>query len=160
MTPATLPMPLRLQLEALRPFLERQGTLIRRSEAGRRPRWRLRVHQHSEEGLPRHRSIAIGDDDTAATVRDLLTSWRAEKKSQDALQEAACLKALQQKRELAILRRSVIASRGGGRCARQRTGREFDAAVQDSLRLFAFLTLGPWNADNGHSGRPRKDRLW
>ena len=158
-----LPAALLGRLEAVRPFLERDAS-VQRSGGSTSGRWRLR-YREDREGVRRHRSLPLGDRDTALAVKRLIAVWREERRLAEERAEAERLaeEAERQRKEerRQAVRRMVVALAGGGRVRRRKTLQRFDeAAASGPFGAFAFVMDRKWERPNHKGGRPSKAGLW
>lgn len=76
MSAAVVPNDLMARLESIRSDLERGGCVLRRKEGSG---WRLRYRAQGN-GIIRHKSTRLPDEQVALAVSGLISSWREEKK--------------------------------------------------------------------------------
>ena len=128
------------ELVRLRPCLEEHGAVIpRRNRPGDVYQLRVRV---SDERLGRvQKAFVIRGSAAAGAVRELIASWRAEKKAEKVAREKPKIsEASDYERAVGDLRRAYLAGASGGR--RQRLAREFDRAAGSPVGLHGLVVSG------------------
>jgi len=146
------------RLVELRPYLERQGSVIQREEE-RGDVYRLRVRVDDDRLGRRHRGITIYGVRAAQAISSLIASWRTERdaEAEDKRNTAAARR--RYRRTVEDARRSVLASHGGGGRRRRRISKEISAAAEDPPVLLSYLQIGTFAAPNRRPGRKPKGSL-
>jgi len=137
--PDCIPANLRGKLEAMRGSLEVQGVVQLHGGRNRQHFYRLRYREADPTGTLLHRSLSLGPDiQLAAAVRDLISTWKAErlKREADQRRQAAAVKLDNMKTALACSVAQAIA--GGGRRRRKQIRDWFNATLQDPQAMTAF----------------------
>jgi len=139
----TIPDDILRHLEELRPCLERSGGSIRpRPDGG----YSLRIRvEHPDHGQI-HRSIRVGDEETAYAVRQLINSWRREYDAPRAEEKRKREEKRAHARKLSELKRAILCQ-ARGPSHRRRLAREFNEAAKDPVRFYSYLLGGPGAAD-------------
>ena len=139
------------------PAIVRNGTLVRRKEAGRGPSWSIRFRNMGPAGAARaHRRISLGSDIELISLAKQLIAvrnrMRAEKRAADDSQA-------EKTRRLKAMEREAVERAGGSRRHGRATRKAFraycDAVPQPSVDDY-FRTQGPLNRSHQGPGRPRK----
>ena len=139
------------------PAIVRNGTLVRRKEAGRGPSWTIRFRNVGSAGVERaHRRITLGSDiemvSLAKQLIDVRNRMRSKKRAADDVQA-------EKARRLTAMVREAVDRAGGSRRCRQETRKAFraycDAVPQPSVDGF-FRTPGQFKRPRQGPGRPRK----
>jgi hypothetical protein len=143
-------------LEALRPYLEREGTIEYREEPGREPGYRLRYRVEDVDGVRRQKAIQLGDEATAEEAQKVLDRYRAEKRRQEQFKTQADEEAAIERNMLRNVRRAVLCKAGSNPARRKQVAKEFDEAAKDPKRLYNYLQLTLMGANEPRRGRPRK----
>ena len=138
--PGDIPPELYRKLVRLRPCLQEHGAVIpRRNRPGDIYQLRVRVE---DERLGRvQKAIAIRGSAAAGAVRELIASWRAEKKAEKVAREKPEIsESTEYERAVGDLRRAYLSGATGGR--RQRLAREFDKAAGRPMGLHGLVVSG------------------
>lgn len=160
-----IPAPYQERLQALRPILEKQGTIQIRHGQDRRQAFYLRYRQLDQDtGRWVHKAVAMGGWDVGPYARLLVKKWRAERRARRAAElkavaeeaRKARLEAKARRVERQIIRKILP----GGRLFKRNAMKKFDeAAGKSSLHALGFLHGIDGMQPRG-PGRPRKGRLW
>ena len=138
--PGDIPPELYRELVRLRPCLEEHGAVIpRRNRPGDVYQLRVRV---ADERLGRvQKAFVIRGSAAAEAVRELIASWRAEKKAEKVAREKPeTSEASEYERAVGDLRRAYLSGATGGR--RQRLASVFDRAAESPVGLHGLVVSG------------------
>jgi len=142
------------KLLVLRPILEQQGIVQRHG-----PSYRLRYRALDPDGIVRHHSVHLGDEQAALLTQVVLDRWRGEQQAAEDKQ-AAELKAERlaaQRHKLS--RRLAQELAGGGPRHRRRIGRWFDSLGDEPAAAIRFAFAGEFPKPP-RPGRPPRNRFW
>jgi hypothetical protein len=163
--PPTIPPHLLRMLEALKPILERQGSLQGRPDTSGGLTWRLRFMEPGPAGNPLQRSFELGGRAEVEAVRlwlrELRRGYQEKVETERRSREEAATKESQKKEQRSALRAYCI-SVGQSRRQRRDLGKEFDSVADDPRRVIMMCerarVYGP--LPPRRVGRPLNRRLW
>jgi hypothetical protein len=155
-----LPADLLLRLQAKRPALEVDACIQPRQDPNRALAWRLRFHDEVD-GIRRHCSMVLPNEEAANAVKRLIAGWREERRREEeqarAKAEAAAAEERAERQWLKQMRRDVVNLGGGSWRRRRRTGATFDAAAKEGPRgILRYMMLSSWAEPSSKGGRRRR----
>lgn len=162
---AHIPAPILEKLIALRPVLEKQGTVLIRHGRNRKQGFYLRFReQDSATGRWVHRAVPMGGWEVGPYARLLVKKWRAERRvlraAERAVQVETARRAKLEAQARRVERQLIRKILPGGRLFKRNAIKQFDGAAGKSrLHALAFL-LGMDGMKPRGPGRPRRGRLW
>ncbi len=136
---AAIPDGLLDEIVKLKPLLELTGGSIQRRPRDGTYRLRVRV-EHPDHGRV-HKSITLGDDQTAYAVQMLIDAWREEHEVKGATAEREREEERAYAEKVKELRSAVLAQ-ASGPSQRRRMAREFDKAAKNPTELHSYLIGG------------------
>lgn len=153
-----IPPDLLERLVAVRVHLAKNGSvMLRRWRNG--VVWRLRVRVPDRDRGRVHRSITVGDAETAEAVAALIAGWRHGRTTRVRKRRRKLGAETSYEEKVRRLRRQILSEFGGGSHRRERIAREFDEAAANPMRLMAYVYGGSYTAPNRKPGRKRKAGL-